>query len=43
VKINRKVTREANRRENGRDTLNANTTNATWQIYMSIKKLTNQQ
>jgi len=33
VKINRKVIREAHRRENGRDTLNANNkTKVTWQI-----------
>ena len=33
MKINRKVIREAHRRENGRDTLNANNkTKVTWQI-----------
>jgi len=42
VKINRKVIREAHRRENGRDTLNANNkTKVSWQIIN--KELTNQQ
>jgi hypothetical protein len=42
VKINRKVIREAHRRENGRDILNANNkTKVSWQIIN--KELTNQE